>query len=132
MTAQVIDFATREHVELAPTHRMIVPVTPWWTCPSWCAGDCMGGDTVVFNDTPPGITTDRLHERLVYRTRGTDDLDGTPVGVMVTLERNDSIAEPGATEVLLKVGAEGVLLTRAQRIELAAALLAANDLDEAA
>lgn len=100
MTATVIGLFDRQ--VLAPT----VP------CPTWCQS-CGDG----------------MHERLVFHTTAADDVDGATRGVMVTLEREDATAAPGPVDVVLKVGAEGVRLTRAQRVDLAAALLAANDLD---
>lgn len=135
--------AASSHLRLVPppaTPRPveIVPTAAWWVCPPWCPGDCYGGNTYVLDGDRPGITDCRLHERSVYETQAADDFDRGPVQVAVRMERADSDedATPVPTDVVLrftgegKSGEFGVRLTRAQRRELAAALLNADDLDE--
>lgn len=107
MTATVIDFRTRQHLTPTPT-----PTAPTVPCPTWCPGNCGDG----------------LHERVLFRTRGPGNLDDQPLGLTLTLERDDTDLWP--TEVLMQIGMAAVRLTRQQRIDLAAALLAANDLDD--
>ena len=133
---------TRAHLVLVPpappfTPYEITPTEPFWTCPAWCAGDCYGGNTYVFDGKLPGVTDCRLHEATVYETKAVDTVDAAYVQVRVFLERCDSDedAAPFPADVVLKFTGEegepfGVRLTRAQRRDLAAALLKADDLDD--
>lgn len=127
MTAVVLDFTTRQRILPAPTHEEIPPTAP---CPSWCGGNCAGGEIITFGDGRQAIYDTRLHERKIYSTHATDDDAGEPIGVMVTIERTDTPDGPGTVDVLLGIGGKGARLTRQQRIELAAALLTANEFDD--
>ncbi len=133
MTATVFDFATRARLAPMPAGPVYVEApTPWWICPSWCLhtpGTCAGGGTWIDDGLPP-VTDMRIHERVVVAITGVDDHRPDPVTVELRMERGDSPGEPGPTDVVLRVEGHGIQLTRAQRIELAAALLAANDLDD--
>ena len=118
----------------------VEPTTPWWVEPSWCAGDCVGGSTHYRAPDRPGLVDCRLHERTAYETHAVDDIDGGDVKVQVRLERADACGDlvPVPTDVVLRFTGEGpsdqfgVRLSRAQRRELAAALLNADDLDDTA
>ncbi len=125
---------TVRHLALVPpfTPYEVTPTEPWWVCPPWCAGDCYGGETYVFAPDLPGTVTSRLHEKVVYTTTAVEEIDGGEVEVLVRIERCDSDEDSTAwpSDVVLKITGVGVRLTRAQRRELAAALLNADDLDD--
>lgn len=133
MTAAVINLFTRR--EPAPLTRArlpeLVPAEPWWTCPTWCAGDCAGGG--VFVSGGAASYDCRLHERVVYTAETSDLVNSRPVTVQVRLERADANRDlnPEPTDVVLQIGTDVMArLHREQRIALAEALLAANDLDD--
>ncbi len=139
---------TARHLALVPpaptfTPYEIAATDPFWICPPWCPGTpdtCWGGETFVFAPGTPGTTTCRMHEVAVYETQAVDSVDAGWVKVLVRIERADSDddAAPFPADVVLKFTGEndsdgfGVRLTRAQRRELAAALLNADDLDDTA
>lgn len=133
MTATVVNIFSRRHIEPMPAFEpfWLAPADPWWTCPSWCA-DCTGGGTYTYDPDRPGSVDGRLHERTIYSTQAAHMLSSEWVTVRVRIERNDFAedTDPAPADVVLLLGdGAGVRLTRQQRIELAAALLTANEFD---
>ncbi|MGI5179528.1 hypothetical protein ACQEVZ_24675 [Dactylosporangium sp. CA-152071] len=134
--------ANRSHLSVVPPIPAFVPYlaeaeTTWWTCPRWCPGDCIGGG--LWHAEPQGHAYEmaREHERTVYQADTVDKVDGGEARISVTLERSDWNEDgwtPQTDVVLTLTGSDystafSVTLTRAQRRELAAALLNADDLD---
>ena len=106
MTATVIDLRTRRALPAVTE-----TVTKWWRCPTWCPGDCAGGETLTWPDGG-GVTTDRIHT-LVLATVG---------DLVIEQVRWDAPDETPETRIVARVGEVATQLDDVQRQQLAAAL----------
>jgi hypothetical protein len=100
------------------------PVDPFWIEPTWCAGDCVGGEALVGEGVL--IETSRYHHATFADFIAVDRDTPAQHRVQIVIERCDSRDEPSTDGVALCVGAVHVLLNRAQRAALIDALTRAH------
>lgn len=104
----------------------LVDIGPWWTCPTWCPGDCHGGESV--RGTHTVSTADRMHVRTFARIDAPDDdLHYGTTLVELLAERCDGTDGSSETAVVLRLaGSVGAKLDHAHRQQLIAALQAVD------